>query len=102
MTKRNRQITKLKTTTDVTKLGEISKNEILEESSKYDMDNYDPLKHLSEKEMLIPKKRSEILTLRLTPQENKVITSLANENGLSKSSLIRMMLRKALKKQNYL
>ncbi len=97
MTKKKRQNIRLKTAKDVTKLGQITKNELLEEAIKYDIENYDPLKHLSEKVMLVPQKKSEVITLRLTTQENILITSLANENGLSKSAFIRMMLRKALR-----
>ena len=36
--------------------------------------------------MLVPQNKSEIITLRLSPQENAIIKKLAIQNGLSKSA----------------
>jgi predicted DNA binding CopG/RHH family protein len=101
MSNKTRQKIQVQTVTDASKLGQISKKELLADSEKYDADNYDPLKNLSEKEVLIPTNKSEVVTIRLSQQENKLITDLADENGLSKSAFIRMVVKRAIKEQEY-
>jgi hypothetical protein len=101
MNKKTHQKIQVKTINDASHLGQISKEELLSESEKYDKDSYDPTENLAEKEVLIPKNKSEVVTIRLTPQENKLVTDLADENGLSKSAFIRMVVKKAIKEHEY-
>ena len=99
MSKKIRQKIQVQTISDASKLGQITKQELLSDSENYDQDNYNPIRNLSEKEMLIPTNKSEVVTIRLSPQENKLISNLADENGLSKSAFIRMVVKRAIKEQ---
>lgn len=101
MNRKPRQQINVKTVKDVSKLGHMTKEELLSESEKYDIDNYNPIDHNQEKEVLIPKNKTEVITLRLTPKENELIKNLADEKGLSKSAFIRMVLKTALKEEHY-
>ncbi|WEK53468.1 MAG: hypothetical protein P0Y55_12860 [Candidatus Cohnella colombiensis] len=99
MSKRPRQLIQVKPVDDASKLGQITKQELLAESEKYDQDNYNPIQNLADKEMLIPTNKSEVVTIRLSPQENQLISNLADENGLTKSAFIRMVVKRAIKEQ---
>lgn len=101
MSKKQRKNIKVQTLNNVSELGQTSKEKIMEESMLYDKDNYNPMNHLSEKEVLHPKNKSEVVTIRLSPDENKQIADLADENGLSKSAFIRMVVKRALKQEEY-
>ncbi len=101
MSKKLRQKIQVKIVNDASKLNIISKKELLTDSENYDKDNYNPLENLSEKEVLKPKNKSEVVTVRLSIQENKLISDLADENGLSKSSFIRMIVKRAIKEKVY-
>lgn len=94
-----RQKVKVKTVNDASELGQMTKQQLLEESEAYDQTTYNPINNLTKKEMLIPNKKTEVVTIRLSPQENQVISDLADENGLSKSAFIRMVVKKAIKKE---
>jgi len=97
MKNKERQKIVVETYQDVSQLGQITKQQLLDESDKYDPENYDPLENLTDKEILIPKNKTEILTIRLTPRENQGVSQLADEIGLSKSAFVRMVVKKALK-----
>lgn len=97
MSKKERQKIDMIKTKDVSSLGQISDDDLLAESEKYDIENYDPLENIDKKEVLISKNKTDVITIRLTPQENHMISNLANENGLSKSSFVRMIIKRALK-----
>jgi hypothetical protein len=101
MSKKLRQKIQVKTVNDTSRLNQTSKKELIADSNKYDKDNYNPLENLSEKEVLIPKNKSEVVTVRLSIQENKLISDLADENGLSKSAFIRMVVKRAIKEKEY-
>mgnify|MGYP000577801458 CR=1 FL=1 len=96
MNKPTRQRMKIQTLEDLSEKGKMTKSDLLSESELFDKENYNPMNNLSEKEVLINKKRSDVITLRLTSYENKLITDLADENGLSKSAFVRMVVKKAL------
>ena len=99
MSKKPRQPIQVKPVNDASQLGQITKQELLTESEKYDQDNYNPTKNLADKEMLVPTNKSEVVTIRLSPQENQLISNLADENGLTKSAFIRMVVKRAIKEQ---
>lgn len=101
MSKKERKKLEIQTVKDVTGLGQISKKDLIAESIAYELNNYSPLEHLNEKEVLNPKHKSEVITIRLTTQENSLITHLADENGLSKSAFVRMVVKRALKETEY-
>lgn len=101
MSKGSRRKIEVKTLEDVTSLGQISKDELLADAEKYDKERYNPLENLEEKEVLLPENRTEVITIRLTKEENEQITRLARENGLSKSALLRMLVARSLKKSDF-
>lgn len=92
---RERNKIRVKTVPDVTQLEQVTKQQILADSMDYDKDNYNPLE--GDKEILIPDNRTEVMTIRLTPKENEAIKKIAQQNGLSKSSLLRMLVTRSLK-----
>ena len=92
---RERNKIRVKTVPDVTQLDQVTKQQILADSMEYDKDNYNPLD--GDKEILIPDNRTEVMTIRLTPKENEAIKKIAQQNGLSKSSLLRMLVTRSLK-----
>ncbi|WP_028308129.1 plasmid mobilization protein [Desulfitibacter alkalitolerans] len=102
MIKKPRRKINSKTVADVSTLGHISKDELLAESQLYDKDNYNPVRNLNQKVVLYPQNKTEVLTIRLTPKENALIKKLADENGLSKSAFLRMIVTKSLKQKNLL
>ena len=80
-TKRRKiKITSVKDPSSITGL---TNEEIMQESDKYDKENYNPLENISEKEVLVPKYRTQTLTIRLTEQEKATISKKAEENGLN-------------------
>lgn len=101
MSKIQRRKIQAKTVNDVSSLGQISKEELIKDAEKYDKENYNPLETLDEKEVLVPENRTEVITIRLTQKENEQITKIARENGLSKSSLLRMLVTRSLKKSDF-
>lgn len=101
MSKIQRKKIQAKTVNDVSSLCQISKEELLKDAEKYDKENYNPLENLDEKEVLVPENRTEVITIRLTQKENEQITKIARENGLSKSSLLRMLVTRSLKKFDF-
>lgn len=94
MNKKPRQ--KIVTKTDVS-LGQMPKKELLDQSEAFDPANYDPLANLNDKEVVVNKNKTDVVTIRLSTDENQLISELADENGLSKSAFIRMVVKKALK-----
>lgn len=92
---RERNKIRVKTVPDVAQLDQVTKQQILADSMEYDKDNYNPLD--GDKEILIPHNRTEVMTIRLTPKENEAIKKIAQQNGLSKSSLLRMLVTRSLK-----
>src|SRR5690554_3349806 len=97
MNKKPRQKITTLSNQDVSKLGQITKNDLLNQSDQYDPSNYNPIENLSHKEVIINKNKSDVVTIRLSSQENQLISDLADENGLSKSAFIRMVVKKAIK-----
>ncbi|ATW26936.1 plasmid mobilization protein [Candidatus Formimonas warabiya] len=98
MNNKERRKIEIKRPEEVTTLKTVEKKDLLNDAELFDRDNYDPLKNLSEKEIIFPQKRTEIITIRLSQKENNQIRKLAEENGLSKSSFIRMLVKRSLKK----
>jgi len=102
MTKIKRRKIQIKSVKDISSLGQMTDTELLADSEKYDKENYDPLKNLDDKEILIPSNRTEVITIRLTEKENEKISKIARENGLSKSALVRMLVTRSLKKPDFM
>ncbi len=96
MNKSKRRKIQIKHYDDISDLGQILKEELLSDAEKYDKDNYNPLSNLYDKEILIPGKMTETITIRLTSQENEMIKKISAENGLSKSAFLRMIVKKTL------
>ena len=101
MIKNPRRKIQVKTVRDVASLGQITNEELLADEKKYDKDNYNPLENIEEKEILIPDSRTEVITIRLTEKENEKIKRIAQENGISKSALVRMLVTRSLKKSDF-
>lgn len=101
MSKEKRQKITILTPEELEGDAQISTTELLEEHEKYDKNHYNPIANLEDKEVLISKKRSNVITIRLTPAENQVISNLADENGISKSAFVRMVVKNALKQNKY-
>jgi predicted DNA binding CopG/RHH family protein len=97
MNKRQRHKIITKTEEDISLLGKMTKKEILKQSDEYDPSNYNPIDNLRDKDVLINKNKTDVVTIRLSSQENQLISDLADENGLSKSAFIRMVVKKALR-----
>jgi len=92
---------RVKTVENVSSLGQMTDEELLADAKKYDKDNYNPLENLDDKEILVPDNRTEVITIRLTEKENEKIKKIAQENGISKSALIRMLVTRSLKKSDF-
>ena len=101
MTKAQRRKIIAKSVQDVSELGQISKKDLLNESDRFDRENYDPMANLDDKEVLIPDNRTEVVTIRLTEQENEKIKKIAMANGISKSALIRMLVTRSLRRKDF-
>jgi predicted DNA binding CopG/RHH family protein len=97
MNKKPRQKIITKSEKDISVLGQLTKKELLKQSDEYDPSNYNPVDTLKEKDVLLNKNKTDVVTIRLSSQENQLISELADENGLSKSAFIRMVVKKALK-----
>jgi predicted DNA binding CopG/RHH family protein len=97
MNKKQRYKILTKTEEDISLLGNLTKQEIIKQSDEYDPSNYNPIDHLKNKDVLINKNKTDVVTIRLSSQENQLISELADENGLSKSAFIRMVVKKALR-----
>lgn len=97
MNKKARQKIITQVVKDVSDLGYMTKQELLKESDQYDPENYNPIDNLDEKEVILSKNKTDVVTIRLSSQENQMISDLADENGLSKSAFIRMVVKKAIK-----
>jgi predicted DNA binding CopG/RHH family protein len=102
MNEKQRQPIQVKTVNDASDLKQTTKDQLLADSEKFDKENYNPLNNLSDKEVLINKlNKTDVITIRLTPNENQLISDLADENGLSKSAFVRMVVKKALKEHEH-
>jgi len=97
MTKKPRQKISTIIENDVSTLGQVTKQEILNQSEMYDPSNYNPVENISDKEVLLNKNKTDVVTIRLSSDENRLISDLADENGLTKSAFIRMVVKRALK-----
>lgn len=102
MTKKERRQINVKSVNDVSVLGQTTKEQLSKDATKYDIENYNPLENLNEKEVILPDNRTEIITIRLTRQENELIQKIARDNGLSKSSFLRMLVTRSLKKRDFI
>ena len=100
MDKKPRRQIQMKIVDDVSTLGQITNEELLADSEKYDAENYNPLDNLDEKEILIPNYKSEVITVRLNSSENEYIRRLSLEYGISKSGIIRYLINSSLKKKD--
>ncbi|AXF55748.1 plasmid mobilization protein [Salicibibacter kimchii] len=100
MSEKGRQKINVQKPTDVNDLHQVTEEDLLSDFEKYDAENYDPLEDIDNKEVIAPSNKSEVVTVRLSPQENNMISKLAKENGLSKSSFIRMVVKRSLKHSN--
>ena len=98
MSKKERRMIKTKVFSDVSELGQITKEQLLRESEQYDKENYNPLADLSEKVVVHPQSRSEVITIRLTQEENNLLTDMAKRNKISRSALVRMLITRGLRK----
>lgn len=85
---------------DASLLGHITNEELLDLSLKYDLENYNPLENLNEKIKLVPDNKSEVITIRISKKENILLNQLSKKEGLSKSSYLRTILRKAISENN--
>jgi predicted DNA binding CopG/RHH family protein len=101
MSKKQRQRIKVISPENLDTPAKMSQSDIQEEHKQYDKEQYDPLTNVNDKEVLLPKRKTDVVTIRLTPSENQIISHLADENGLSKSAFIRMVVKKALKQEEY-
>lgn len=101
MTEKHRKTIKAKKVKEVSSLGQMTDEELMADAEKYDIDNYNPLENIEDKEILIPDNRTEIITIRLTEKENEKIRKIALENGISKSALVRMLVTRSLKKSDF-
>ncbi len=101
MSERQKRSIKVKRVKEVSSLGQITDEELMADVQKYDKDNYNPLKNMEDKEILTPDNRTEIITIRLTQKENEKIKKIAHENGISKSTLVRMLVTRSLKKSDF-
>jgi predicted DNA binding CopG/RHH family protein len=97
MNKKQRQKIITKSEKDISVLGQLTKQELLKQSDEFDPSNYNPVDTLKDKDVLLNKNKTDVVTIRLSSQENQLISELADENGLSKSAFIRMVVKKALK-----
>lgn len=102
MNNKERRKIEIKRPEEVTTLNGIEKKDLFKDVELFDQENYDPIKNLSEKEIIVPKNRTEIITIRLSQKENHQIRKLAEENGLSKSAFIRMLVKRSLKKADFM
>ena len=103
MTKKTRRQINIKPISDVSVLGQTPKEQLIkEDAEKYSPENYNPLKNLSEKEVIVPDNRTEITSIRLTQQENELIKKHARDNGLSKSAFLRMLVKRSLKRNDFI
>jgi predicted DNA binding CopG/RHH family protein len=102
MNKAKRRQIKIKNVKDVSTLGQISKQELLADTEKYDKDNYNPLENLEDKEIHTPANKTETITIRLTKQENETIRKISSEYGLSKSAFLRMIIKRSLSKSEFI
>jgi|GEM_PF-3070424 len=102
MTKKTRRQIDVKPMSDVSVLGQTTKEQLKNDSEKYDLENYNPLENLADKEVLLPDNRTEIITIRLTRQENELIQKRARDNGLSKSAFLRMLVTRSLRKSDFI
>ncbi|MHB8983791.1 MAG: plasmid mobilization protein, partial [Carboxydocellales bacterium] len=75
--------------------------ELLADMEKFDKDSYNPLESVDDKEVLIPDHKTEIITIRLTRHEKEKLKKIARENGLTGSALVRMIITRSLKKQEF-
>lgn len=91
----------VKSVKDVTCLGHITNEELLTDAELYDKDNYNPLEDMENKEIIVPDNRTEVITIRLTETENEKIKRIAQQNGISKSALVRMLVTRSLKKSDF-
>lgn len=87
----------IKTVDDISELGQINRADLIKESIQYDKENYYLLDHLDDKEIVSPTNKTEVITIRLTQTESENIKKVAIENGLSKSALVRMVVKRELK-----
>jgi LysM repeat protein len=101
MSKKERRKIQVKSVKDVTSLGQITKEELLADMEKFDKVNYNPLESDEDKEVLIPDHKTEIITVRLTRNEKEKLKKIARENGLTGSALVRMIITRSLKKQEF-
>lgn len=102
MNKKERRKIEIKRPQEVTTLKQVAKQDLLTDAEKYDKENYDPLKNLSEKEIIVHQNKTKILTIRLSQKEDDLIKRLAEENGLSKSAFVRMLVTRSLKKADFM
>ena len=102
MTKKTRHQIDVKPMSDVSVLGQTTKEQLKNDSEKYDPENYNPLENLAEKEVLLPDNRTDVITIRLTRQENELIQKRAKDNGLSKSAFLRMLVTRSLRRSDFI
>lgn len=101
MSKKERRKVEIKPVQDVSTLGQITKDELLADMEKFDKESYNPVDSLEVKEVLIPDQKTEIITVRLTRHEKEQLRKIARENGLTGSALVRMIITRSLKKQEF-
>ena len=93
MKKRNKRKIEVEVVESVNKYGYIKDEELLEESAKYEPENYNPLENVEDKEIVIPNtNKTETITMRFTKDEYDSISEKALKQKISKSAYIRMVL----------
>lgn len=97
MIKKERRKIIIENVQDVTSLGQMSKEELLLESEKYEPENYKPLENIDEKVILVPNNKTGVITIRVTQQENELLKKCASKNRISKSAFLRAVVLKAIK-----
>lgn len=97
MVKKERRKIIIENVDNATSLGQISKEELLRDSDKYEPENYNPLENIDEKVILVPDNKTEVITIRVTQQENELLKKYASRNRISKSAFLRAVVLKAIK-----
>jgi hypothetical protein len=103
MNRRPRRKVKIQSVPDVSILGDITKEELLADSERYDKDNYNPLKNANDKVMIIPEdNKTDIITLRVNQKENELLKQLSAQNRISKSALVRNIILNNIKEEKHI
>lgn len=90
---------KVERVTNVDELGQITNDELMELSDKYDPEHYNPLDNIEKKE-IVTDNREVVVTMRFTKEENDLLKLQAERKRISKSAFIRSVLLDAINSQS--